>query len=122
MWACLAKVPLPDFKQENIGHKTFNYVFISYIKNSLVYRFVSLNDFSISGCSDAEFFKHVFHLKKNDSTTVHETIPVHDNSSVRILVEEPRRNMRPRVEASFGPDFLTNILIKDLMLISYMMN
>jgi len=51
---------------------------------------------------------------------VHETIPVHDNmplsissSGVIILVDEPGRSKRTRVETSFGPDFLTNFLIED---------
>jgi len=30
VWDCLAKVPLPDFKRENIGPKTFDFVFIGY--------------------------------------------------------------------------------------------
>ena len=64
------------------------------------------------------FFKLV--LKMKDSSTMHETIPVHDNvpffasgSSARIAFDEPRRSKRPRVETSFGPDFLFNFLIKD---------
>jgi len=56
VWGCLAKVPLLDFKQENIGPKTFISVFIGYIQNSVAYRFMSLNDFSISESRDAEFF------------------------------------------------------------------
>jgi len=83
-------------------------------------RFISLNDSFISEFRDAKFFEHVFPLKKNDSTTVHETIPVHDNvplsassSSYRISVDEPRTSKGPRVETSFSPDFLTNFLIED---------
>jgi len=66
------------------------------------------------------FFKLVFPLKMKDSSTMHETIPVHDNaplsasgSSARIAFDEPRKSKRPRVETSFGPDFLSNFLIKD---------
>ena len=76
---------------------------------------MSLNDFSISESRDAEFFEHVFLLKKNGSTTMHETIPMHDNvhlsasnSGVRNSVDEPRRSKRPRIETCSGPDFLTN--------------
>jgi len=57
---------------------------------------MSLHDFSISESRDAEFFKHVFALKKSDSN-VHETIPLHDNvplsassSRVRISFDEPK--------------------------------
>ena len=59
-------------------------------------------------------------MKKSDSTTVHETIPVHDNVplsasgyGVRISLDEPRRSKRPKVETSFGPYFLSNFLIED---------
>ena len=93
---------------------------VGYAQNSATYRFMSLNDFSISESRDAEFFEHVLPLKKNDSTTMHETIPVHDNVplskssfGVRISVDEPRMSKRPRVETSFSPDFLTNFLIED---------
>ena len=47
---------------------------------------MSLNDFSISGSRDAKFFKHLFSLKKSDSTTVHETIRMHDNVPFLLLV------------------------------------
>jgi len=74
----------------------------------------------ISESRDAKFFEHVFPLNKIDSTTMHETIPMHDNGplsafscSIRISVDEPRRSRRPRVETSFGPNFLTNFLIED---------
>ena len=117
----MAKVPLPDFKCENIGPKTFNSVFIGYAENIAAHRFMSLNDFSINESRDAEFFEHVFLLKKNDFTTVHETIPMHDNvplsassSGDRISFDEPRRSERPRVETSFGPDFLITFLIEDV--------
>lgn len=51
---------------------------------------------------------------------MHENIHMLDNvplstssSRVRNIVDEPRRSKRPRVESSFGPDFLTNFLIED---------
>jgi len=116
----LAKNPLPEFEWENRGPTTISSMFIGYAKNSVAYRFMSLNDSSISESRDAEFFEGVFLLKKHDSTTVHETIHVHDNvhlstfySGVRISIDKPRRSKRPRVETSFVPDFLTNFLIKD---------
>ena len=95
-------------------------MFIGYAQNSIAYGFISLNDFFISESRDTEFFEHVFPLKMSDSTTLHETIPVHDNVplsasyfGVRISVDELRRSKRPRVKTSFGPDFLTNFLIED---------
>ena len=106
----MAKVPLQNFKQENIGPKTFNSVYFGYAQNNAVYRFMSLNDFSISESRDAEFFEQVFLLKKSDYTTVHDNVPLSASySGIKILVNEPRKSKRPRVETNFGPDFLTNI-------------
>ena len=70
---------MPKFKWKNIGLKTFDFVFIGYVQNSAAYRFMSLNDFSICEFRDAKFFEQVFPLKKNVSTTLLETIPMHDN-------------------------------------------
>jgi len=109
----VAKVPLPDFKQENIGSKIFNYVFNGYVQNSAAYRFMSLKDFSVCEPRDAEFFEHIFPLKRNVFTTLNKTIPIHGNMSlsvsnngVRDLVDEPRRSKRPRVESSWLLTFL----------------
>ena len=75
---------------------------------------MSLNDFSISKSRDVGFFEHVFPLKNNVPAPMHENIHMSDNvplfassSRDRNLVDEPRRSERPRVETSFGPDFLT---------------
>ena len=110
----LAKVPLPDFKQENIGSKIFDYVFIVYAQNSVAYRSMSLHDFSISESKDTEFFEHVFALK-NVSTFVHINLPIHENvhmssssSVVRDCIDEYKRSKRHKVQTSFGPDFLMN--------------
>ena len=99
MWGCLCKVSLPDFKWQNIGPKTFNFVFIGYAQNNAAYRFMSLNDFSISESRGIEIFWHAFPFKMSDSNIVHKTIHVHDSvplsaSSfvVRISVGEPRRS------------------------------
>jgi len=40
-------------------------MFIGYAQNSAIYRFMSLNDYSIFEYRDAEFFEHVFPLEKN---------------------------------------------------------
>ena len=120
MWGCSAKVPLPELKQENIGPKIFDFVLVGYAQNNVAYRFMSLNDFSISESRDAKFFEHVFLLKKNISTIVHESLPAHDNVKmsassvvVRDSIDEPKRSKRCRVQTSFGPDLLTTFLIED---------
>jgi len=81
---------------------------------------MSLHDFSISESRYAEFFEHVFSLKKEVSTSVHVNLLVHDNvhffassSVVRDFIDKPRRSKRCKVEISFDPDFLVNLLIED---------
>jgi len=63
---------------------------------------MSLNDFCIY--SDIEFFEHVFPLKKNVSTSMHEAIGVCDyvnmptsSPIVRDLVDDPRKSKRHTV-------------------------
>ena len=67
VWGCLAKAALPNHKRTNIGHKTSNVVFISYAQNNVAYRLMSLKDYSISKYRHADFFEHVFSLKKKVS-------------------------------------------------------
>jgi len=117
VWGCLAKVALPSLKRTNIGPKTFDAVFIGYAQNSAAYRFMSLNDYVISDHRDAEFFEHVFPLKRGvtDVTSINPSISVKlsdPNSNDRVLETEPRRSKRRRVEINFGPDFITAFLIE----------
>ena len=60
MCGCLAKAGLPDFKRVNVASKTSDTVFIDYAQNSVAYRLMSLNDYSVCESRDAEFFDHVF--------------------------------------------------------------
>jgi len=53
VWGCLAKVVLPSYKRTNGGPKAFDAVFIGFAQNSVAYRFMSLNDYSISEYRDA---------------------------------------------------------------------
>ena len=62
----------------------------------------------LASLGNVEFFEHLLPLKKSDTTTVHETIPMHDNvplsastSSVSISVDEPSRSKIPSIETSF---------------------
>jgi len=80
---------------------------------------LSLSDFSISKYRVAEFFEHVFPLKKNVphvvSNVVSESVNLPtSSSSVRELVTEPRRSKRQRTETSFGPNFITSFLVEVL--------
>jgi len=60
-----------------------------------------LNDFYICELRGVKFFEHVFPLKKNVSTAMHKTMPVHDDenvftsrSGVRESIDESRRSER----------------------------
>ena len=80
---------------------------------------MSLSNFSISEYRDADFFEHVFPLKRNVSHTVSNVVPEHVNlpaagSSVRDLGTKPRRSKIQMIETSFGPDFITFFLVEVL--------
>lgn len=62
VWGCLTKIDLPDFRWVNVGSKTFDTAFIGYAQNSVAYRFMSINDYSICEYRDAEFFFSIFFL------------------------------------------------------------
>ena len=109
----MAKVALPSHKRSNIGPKTSDVVFIGYAQNSAAYKFMSLSDFSVSEYRDAEFFEHVFPLKRDVrhvvSNIVSESMNLPASSfSIRELVVDPRRSKRQRIETSFGPNFITS--------------
>jgi len=118
VWGCLDKVALPSYKRFNIGPKTFDVVFISYAQNSVAYRFMSLSYFSISEDRDAEFFEHVFPLKKDvhyvAPNVVFESIFPILSCNFRELVSKPIRSKRQRTETSFSPDFITSFSIEVL--------
>ena len=80
---------------------------------------MSLFDFSVSEYRDAEFFEHVFPLKRDvpqaASNVVSESMNLPAfSSSVRELVVEPRTSKRQRTETSFGPNFITPFLVEFL--------
>jgi len=65
---------------------------------------ISVN--SIIESRDAEFFEHVFPY--NNSETVHRQTDVASTSQeVNSETDEPMRSKRPRIETSFGPDFVS---------------
>jgi len=117
VWGCLAKVALPSHKLTNIGAKTFDAMFIGYAQNSAAYRFMSLSDYSISEYRDAEFFEHVFPLKKKVPNVVSDAVPKTvklpaSSSDARVVVIEPKRSKRHKTETNFGPNFLTAFLVE----------
>ncbi|XP_074293228.1 uncharacterized protein LOC141620194 [Silene latifolia] len=81
---------------------------------SSAYRLTSLSDRSFSEARDAQFFEHVFPLKKDVSLSVVPALHVnpvdssmHTSSSTSVdHAFEPRRSKRPRIEKNFGSDFV----------------
>ena len=109
----------PSHKRSNIGPKTFDVVSIGYAQNSVGYRFMSLSDFSIFEYRDAEFFEHVFPLKKDVPHIIPNVVPecvnlLASSSSVRDLATEPKKSKRQRIETSFDPSFITFFLVEVL--------
>lgn len=103
----MAKVGLPSLKRENVGPKNFDAIFVGNAENSAAYRFMRLNDRSMCESRDADFFEHVFPLKKN--VTSHELpVSTRTSSSMPLVVYERRK--RRRIETSSGPGSLTTFL------------
>ena len=74
---------------------------------------MSLFDFSVFEYKIAEFFEHVFPLKRNIPHAVSNAVSESMNlpassSSIRELVVEPRRSKRQTTETSFDPSFITS--------------
>jgi len=110
---------LPSHKRTNMGPKTFDAVYTGYAQNRATYRFMSLSDYSIFEYRDAEFFEHVFLLKKKAPNVVSDVVPENVNlptssSDDRVVVTEPRRSKRLRTETNFGPNFVTAFLVETL--------
>ena len=100
--------------------RTFNCIFIGYAQIVLHIRFTCLNDKNINEYRDAEFFEHVFSLKKSLSvpclssgmhdlenpSAVNKTHKFEIVNTSNVICElEHRRSKRQRIEKSFGPDF-----------------
>ncbi len=110
VWGCLAKVMLPEPKKRKIGSKTSDCMFIGYAEHSAAYRFLVLRS-DVLDCNtiietkNAEFFEHIFPLKKEkiSRAPTDENIPEHQ-------VEDLRRSKRKRKESSFGHDFYTYLV------------
>ena len=85
---CLAKVALRSHERSTIDPKTFDAVFIGYTQNNVAYRFMSLSNLSISEYRDAEFFEHVFSLKKDVPHIVNNAVSESMNFLASSLVLE----------------------------------
>lgn len=112
VWGCLSKVGLPLHKRSNIGSKTYDAIFVGYAQCSAAYRFLSLEDRSISESCDAEFFENIFPLKSSSggassSSCDPDRLPFVDD---HVTSNELRRSKRQRTETNFGDDFITFLI------------
>ena len=94
-------------------------MFIGYAQNSAAYRLISLNDYSISNYRYAEFFEHVFPIKKKvtDLASVNSSESVNlpaSRSNNRVSVTKPRRSRKRRIKTNFGPDFVTAFIVESI--------
>jgi len=83
---CIANIPLPSLKWENIGTKTFNSVFIV-CQNSVAYNFMSLNDFSIVSLGIQNSLSMVFSFEKECLYYCATTFLVED-FNINFLIDE----------------------------------
>ncbi|XP_076919555.1 calmodulin-lysine N-methyltransferase-like [Bidens hawaiensis] len=104
VWGCLAKVTVPPPKALTIGPKTVDCIFIGYAHHSNVHRKT-----------------HASSSKAVDEASTSRAIDdtVHDERHERPEIEEGelRRRKRPRIEKSFGPDFVSYMVEDDILII-----
>ena len=122
VWGCLAKVVVPNPKRVVIGPKTIDCIFIGYAQNSSAYRFLvyksdipDIHENTIMESKNASFFEHIFPYKdasysKRTKHQRHSTNSLDNSASEN---DEPRRSKRARIAKSFGPDFLTTLLLEN---------
>ena len=68
VWGCLEKVGIPEPHKEKMGPKTKDSVFIGYAQNSSAYRCLVLETNTIMETRDADFFEHIFPMKRTRLT------------------------------------------------------
>ena len=117
VWGCLPKVPLPNFKCKSICSKIFDSMFIGYAQNSVVYKLCYWKTHLLvspgmqNSLSMLSLWKEMSLLLCIKAYLC--TLSISSNG-VRDSVDQPRWSKRPRVETSFGPNFLTNFLIENI--------
>ena len=113
----MAKVGIPEPHKEKIGPKTKNNVFIGYAQNSPAYRCLVLETNTIVETRDADFFKHIFPMKRmrltNESSSVIPQVRSSSNLNENQSTQELRHSKRPKNGTNFGPEFITAFLIED---------
>ena len=95
-------------------------MFIGYVKNSVAYRFLVLkSDVLVSNTiietKNAEFFEHIYPLFEKISHAPIDKSTTDDNGIKNTHLKELRMSKRQRKETSFGDDFYTYLVDKDLV-------
>jgi hypothetical protein len=128
-WGCLANVNVPACKQQKLGPKTIDCVFLEYTHNNVAYRFLAIksefSDVQVNTLTESDpiFFEDIFPKKDRVATRsevstsytlepiavslppVYTEQPIEDNNT-----DAPRRSKRQKVEKSFGDDFIVYLV------------
>ena len=114
---CLANVGIPEPHKEKIGPKTKDSVFIRYAQISPAYRCLVLETNTIVETKDADFFEHIFPMKRmrltNESSSIIPQVRPSSNLDVSHSAQQLRCSKRRTNGTNFGPDFITAFLIED---------
>ena len=122
VWGCLAKVSILEPKKK-IGPKTVDAIFIRYVRDSNVNRFLVVNseiieisNNTIIEVRDAVYFENIFPFKSrisNDPSCTPSVFNIPSSSSAHVTISEPRRSKKTRTFTSFGEDFFTYLVDGD---------
>ena len=95
-------------------------MFIGYAENNGAYRFLVLksdvlDSNTIIETKNAKFFEHIYPLLEKVSRAPVDKSTTDNNGIKNTQLEELRRSKRQRKETSFGNDFYTYLVDKDLV-------
>ncbi|XP_076914548.1 uncharacterized protein LOC143573594 [Bidens hawaiensis] len=126
VWGYLAKLTVPSPKALTIGPKTVDCIFIGYAHHSNVHRFIvhesknpNVHEGTIVEWRTADFFENVFPcLRQTHPTSLKSVDEASTSRAFDDMVhdrhEQPEENegelrgcKRPRIEKSFGSDFMS---------------
>ena len=121
VWGCLAKVNISEPKKRKLGFKTVDAVFIAYVQNSNIYKFLviksDISDISFNSileARDASFFENIFPFK----TKIFRSLECESSSSRFMELEletetKLKRSKRIRIEKNFRKFFFTYLVEGD---------
>ena len=117
VWGCLAKVGIPEPHKKKIGPKTKDSVFIGYAQNNPACRCLVLETNNIVEIRDADFFEHIFPMKRtrliDESSSIIPQVRSSSNLDECHSTHELRCSKIPKNRTNFGPEFIIAFLIED---------